>query len=132
MWQMSFVHFSGLTVPVILVRDFMSKARLVVDIGNGVYQENLFSPLKLFAEPPLAARLLCGQVAKMFPVPREAEASGTAGSRRAQQPLSTVVAATADFSWTAHSPPRDRVEELHALLADASELTAAERLVVVG
>lgn len=127
--RMRFVHLPGLTVPVILGRDFMSKAGLVVDVGNGGYREGPFTPLKPFAEPPPAVRSLLGCAAETSPAPREAEASGAAGSRRAQQPPSSVVAAAAaaDFSCAARSPPRDRGEELCALLADASELTAAQR-----
>lgn len=64
--RMRFVHLPGLTVPVILGRDFMSKTGLVVDIGNGGYRENPFSPLKPFAEQPLAARPLWKQMGRDF------------------------------------------------------------------
>lgn len=53
-----FVHLPGLSVPVILGRDFLLKTGIVVDIANGGYRDGPFTLLKPFISPP-ASDLAC-------------------------------------------------------------------------
>lgn len=46
------VHLPGLTVPIILGRDFLTKTGIVLDIANGGYRERATGALKIFVQPP--------------------------------------------------------------------------------
>lgn len=49
------MHLPGLSVPVILGRDFLAQTGIVIDLGNAGYREGAFGSVKPFAEPPAAA-----------------------------------------------------------------------------
>lgn len=51
------VHLPGLSVPVILGRDFLLKTGIVIDISSGGYRERATGALKPFAKPPEASAL---------------------------------------------------------------------------
>lgn len=46
------IHLPGLTVPIILGRDFLTKTGIVLDIANGGYRERATGALKAFVRPP--------------------------------------------------------------------------------
>lgn len=117
--RMRFVHLPGLTVPVILGRNFMSKTGIAVDIGMGGYREPPLMSLVPFAEPPA--------VALPTSTAPERRASGTPanapeGEPPAGRPPKPLVAA-------AEPPParEERIAELRALLANACELSTPEQ-----
>lgn len=49
------VHLPGLSVPVILGRDFLAKSGILIDIASGGYRENGTGVLKRFAKAPVPA-----------------------------------------------------------------------------
>lgn len=50
--RVRFAHLQRPTVPVILGRDFLAKAAIVLDFSKGGYRKNSFGPLKPFASAP--------------------------------------------------------------------------------
>lgn len=50
--RVRFVHLQGLTVPVILARNFLAMAGIVFDVFKGGYRGNSIGPLKPFASVP--------------------------------------------------------------------------------
>lgn len=112
---MRFVHLPGLTVPVILGRNFMSKTGIAVDIGMGGYREPPLMSLVPFAEPPAVA-----EPTRAAP---ERRAGGTPVNAPGREPPAgrPLVAAAEERSR------EERIAELRALLANACELSTPEQ-----
>lgn len=113
--RMRFVHLPGLTVPVILGRNFMSKTGIAVDIGMGGYREPPLMSLVPFAEPPAVA-----EPTRAAP---ERRAGGTPVNAPGREPPAgrPLVAAAEERSR------EERIAELRALLANACELSTPEQ-----
>ncbi|MDD9361528.1 MAG: retropepsin-like aspartic protease, partial [Anaplasma sp.] len=50
-----FVHLAGLTVPIILGRDFLAATGIIIDMASGGYREGANAPLVRFQERSMAA-----------------------------------------------------------------------------
>ncbi|KAM7295077.1 uncharacterized protein ISCGN_024582 [Ixodes scapularis] len=50
-----FVHLAGLTVPIILGRDFLAHTGIIIDVASGGYREGAHAPLSNFRERSMGA-----------------------------------------------------------------------------
>lgn len=71
-----FIHLPGLSVPVILGRDFLRKSRITIDIANGGYRAGPVAPLVPFVSPPAAALACAGEASPSCGVLRTGESPG--------------------------------------------------------
>lgn len=101
-----FVHLPGLSMPLILGRDFLAKTGIVVDIGSGGYRERAGGELKLFSKAPVLAKEC-----------HSPEAERTAGKASAQSKRERAPQQCA----AVHGKP------VHPLLTEAENLLQVEK-----
>lgn len=108
-----FIHLPGLSVPVILGRDFLLKTGITVDIMNGGYSEAAFSPLKPFISPPPHTTVT------------EEKASDACGIERTEKIPRAVRSTFARPQWDRSAKPP---EALHPLIAKAVDLDHSQQV----
>lgn len=101
-----FVHLPGLSMPLILGRDFLAKTGIVVDIGSGGYRERAGGELKLFSKAPVLAKECHSPEAERI----AGKASAQSKRERAPQQCAAV-----------HGKP------VHPLLTEAENLLQVEK-----
>lgn len=137
-----FVHLPGLSVPVILGRDFLLKTGIVVDIANGGYRDGQFTSLKPFISPP-ASDLACADGASESCRAPSSGASPRASRSPAHGPLwdrearhepcraQNSGASPCAMRLSTHNPQWDRAtrheEAPHPLSACAAHLDDAQK-----
>nr|XP_050052429.1 uncharacterized protein LOC126548327 [Dermacentor andersoni] len=108
-----FVYLPGLSVPVIVGRDFLARTGIVIDIANKGYREGPGAPLKPFAHFPVAS------VAPRAPgaAPRQEEGPSDAAL---QAPLTSLLRKSTSWSWGPEQD--DAFRALSKALVDTAEL----------
>lgn len=106
------IHLPGLSVPLILGRDFLARTGIVIDLKNGGYREGAFGPLKPFAEPPPVTPA-------QLPVTSAARGSGANGTFSSPKPASQPAQPLLSAAASTKAP--------HRLLPPSGSLTGRER-----